>query len=104
MGSRRSSSGWGPRIPSACRSPEPRPPASCGGVEYLKEVNATGESPTQGKRVMVIGGGNVAMDVARVARRQGAASVSLIALKSPEELPACPWEVAEAKAEGIEIL
>ena len=74
------------------------------GVEYLKEVNSTGESPTQGKRVAVIGGGNVAMDVARVARRQGAASVTLIALESPEELPASPWEVAEARAEGIEIL
>ncbi|MDP1761669.1 MAG: FAD-dependent oxidoreductase, partial [Deltaproteobacteria bacterium] len=74
------------------------------GVEYLKEVNSTGASPTQGKRVAVIGGGNVAMDVARVARRQGAASVTLIALESPEELPASPWEVAEAKAEGIEIL
>ena len=44
------------------------------GVEYLKEVNSTGVSPTQGKRVAVIGGGNVAMDVARVARRQGAAA------------------------------
>ena len=73
------------------------------GVEYLKEVNSTGESPTQGKRVVVIGGGNVAMDVARVARRKGAASVTLIALESPEELPASPWEVEEAKVEGIEI-
>ncbi len=74
------------------------------GVEYLKEVNSTGESPTQGKRVVVIGGGNVAMDVARVARRKGATQVTLVALESPEELPASPWEVAEAKAEGIEIL
>ncbi|MHB9074377.1 MAG: FAD-dependent oxidoreductase [Desulfobaccales bacterium] len=74
------------------------------GVEYLKEVNSTGVSPTQGKRVVVIGGGNVAMDVARVARRQGAAAVTLIALESAEELPASPWEVAEAKAEGIEIV
>ncbi len=74
------------------------------GVEYLKEVNVTGASPTQDKRVMVIGGGNVAMDVARVARRQGAASVTIIALESPEELPASPVEVEEAKAEGIEIL
>ncbi len=74
------------------------------GVEYLKEVNSGGESPTQGKRVLVIGGGNVAMDVARVARRRGAASVTLIALESAEELPASPWEVDEAKAEGIEIV
>jgi heterodisulfide reductase subunit A-like polyferredoxin len=74
------------------------------GVEYLKEVNSGGASPTQGKRVAVIGGGNVAMDVARVARRQGASQVTVIALESPEELPASPWEVAEAQAEGIEII
>jgi heterodisulfide reductase subunit A-like polyferredoxin len=74
------------------------------GVEYLKEVHSGGTSPTRGQRVAVIGGGNVAMDVARVARRQGAASVTLIALEAAEELPASPWEVAEAKAEGIEIL
>ena len=74
------------------------------GVEYLKEVNSTGVSPTQGKRVVVIGGGNVAMDVARVARRQGAAAVTLVALESAEELPASPWEVEEARVEGIEIV
>jgi len=74
------------------------------GVEYLKAVNSGGESPTQGKRVAVIGGGNVAMDVARVAKRKGAAQVTIIALESPEELPASPWEVAEARAEGIEII
>ncbi len=74
------------------------------GVEYLKEVNSGGASPTQGKKVLVVGGGNVAMDVARVARRQGAARVTVVALESPEELPASPWEVEEAKAEGIEIV
>ncbi len=74
------------------------------GVEYLKEVNAGGVSPTQGKEVLVVGGGNVAMDVARVARRQGAARVTVVALESPEELPASPWEVEEARAEGIEIV
>ncbi len=74
------------------------------GVEYLKEVNSTGVFPTQGKKVAVIGGGNVAMDVARVARRQGAAAVAVIALESPEEMPASPWEVEEATAEGIDII
>jgi len=39
-----------------------------------------------------------------VARRLGAAAVAVIALESPEEMPASPWEVAEAKAEGIEIV
>jgi heterodisulfide reductase subunit A-like polyferredoxin len=73
------------------------------GVEYLKEANSGGAFPVQGKRVVVIGGGNVAMDAARVAVRQGAAQVDIVALESPEELPASPWEVAEARAEGIEI-
>jgi heterodisulfide reductase subunit A-like polyferredoxin len=74
------------------------------GVEYLREVNSGGASPIQGQKVVVVGGGNVALDVARVARRRGAAQVAIIALESPEELPASPWEVEEAKAEGIEIL
>jgi heterodisulfide reductase subunit A-like polyferredoxin len=74
------------------------------GVEYLKEVHTTGDSPTQEKRVVVIGGGNVAMDVARVAKRKGAKEVTIVALESPEEMPASPWEIEEAKAEGIEIL
>ena len=49
---------------------------------------------------MVVGGGNVAMDVARTARRQGA-EVTLIALETREEMPASSWEVAEAEQEGI---
>jgi len=73
------------------------------GVEYLKEVNSTGASATRGQKVAVIGGGNVAMDVARVARRQGAAAVAIIALESPAEMPASPWEVEEARAEGIDL-
>jgi heterodisulfide reductase subunit A-like polyferredoxin len=74
------------------------------GVEYLREVNSGGAADLQGRRVVVVGGGNVAMDVARVARRQGAAEVTMVALESPEELPASPWEVEEAKVEGIRIL
>ena len=41
------------------------------GVEYLKEVNSAVQSPTQGKWVVVIGGGNVAMDVARTRQTPG---------------------------------
>ena len=58
------------------------------GVEYLKHVNSTGESPTQGKRVAVIGGGNVDMDVGRVGRRHGAARGTLLALAPTDERPA----------------
>jgi len=74
------------------------------GVEYLKEASSTGANPVKGKRTLVIGGGNVAMDVARTARRQGASQVTIICLESREEMPASPWEVEEAEHEGIEIV
>ncbi len=74
------------------------------GVEYLKD-SAMGKKPeVAGKKVLVIGGGNVAMDVARTARRQGSASVTLICLETREEMPASPWEVEEAEHEGIDIV
>ena len=74
------------------------------GVEFLKD-SASNKAPNlKGKKVIVVGGGNVAMDVARVARRKGAQEVTIVALESPEEMPASPWEVEEAKVEGIEIL
>jgi NADPH-dependent glutamate synthase beta subunit-like oxidoreductase/Pyruvate/2-oxoacid:ferredoxin oxidoreductase delta subunit len=57
-----------------------------------------------GRRVAVIGGGNVAADVARTARRLGAEYVAMICLESREEMPAEPEEVALAEAEGIDIL
>jgi heterodisulfide reductase subunit A-like polyferredoxin len=73
------------------------------GVEYLKD-SAMGQGPDlAGKKVVVIGGGNVAMDVARTARRQEA-GVTLISLESREEMPASPWEVNEAEHEGIVIV
>ena len=52
------------------------------------------------KKVLVIGGGNVAMDVARTARRQGG-DVTLICLETREEMPASSWEVEEAEHEGV---
>ena len=56
-----------------------------------------------GKEVIVIGGGNVAMDVARSAVRCGAAKVRLACLESDEEMPAFSWEIEEAKEEGVEM-
>ena len=74
------------------------------GVEYLKD-RSSGKGPDlKGKKVLVIGGGNVAMDVARTAQRQGPASVTLICLETREEMPASPWEVEEAEHEGIAIV
>ncbi|NLC10696.1 MAG: FAD-dependent oxidoreductase [Firmicutes bacterium] len=56
-----------------------------------------------GKEVIVIGGGNVAMDVARSAVRCGATKVRLACLESAEEMPAFPWEIEEAREEGVEM-
>lgn len=55
-----------------------------------------------GREVVVIGGGNVAMDVARSAVRCGASKVRQVCLESEKEIPAFPWEIEEAKEEGVE--
>ena len=73
------------------------------GVEYLKDSALGQKFDFKGKKVLVIGGGNVAMDVARTARRQGG-NVTLICLETREEMPASPWEVEEAEHEGVEIV
>jgi NADPH-dependent glutamate synthase beta subunit-like oxidoreductase len=72
-------------------------------LEFLAEVNAGGR-PAVGPRVAVVGGGSTAMDVARTARRLGAASVTVLALEPREAMPAVPEEVAQALAEGVQIV
>ena len=73
-----------------------------GGIDFLREVNA-GARPAIGKRVVVVGGGNVAMDVARTAARLGA-EVTVAYRRKESDMPADPAEVAEAKAEGVKFL
>jgi len=58
---------------------------------------------TYGKLV-IIGGGNVAIDAARVAVRLGTHDVTVVCLESREAMPAFPWEVEDAVAEGVKIL
>ncbi len=72
------------------------------GIDFLRNVNLGVQKPLTG-RVVVIGGGNVAMDVARAAVRQGADAVDLYCLESAEEMPALKEEVDEALEEGIVI-
>ena len=72
-----------------------------GGIEFLREVNL-GHAPAVGKTCVVIGGGNVAMDVCRSAVRLGAEKTYVIYRRSAEEMPADPDEVREAAAEGVE--
>ena len=72
------------------------------GVKFLKRANS-GEKVKVGDRVCVIGGGNTAIDSARVAARLGVKQVSILYRRSRAEMPAIPEEVEAALAEGIEI-
>jgi len=71
-------------------------------LDFLKLVNS-GEKVNPGNRVAVIGGGNAAVDAARVARRLGAKEVTIVYRRSRDEMPATASEVEGAEQEGIEI-
>jgi NADPH-dependent glutamate synthase beta subunit-like oxidoreductase len=73
------------------------------GLEFLKKV-ALGEGVDLGRRVVVVGGGNTALDAARSSKRLGAEEVAIVYRRSPEEMPAYREEVQEAEKEGIRIL
>jgi len=73
-----------------------------GGVDFLRRINLGGDVKLHG-RVIVIGGGNVAIDVARSAVRVGAAAVEMYCLETREQMPALDEEIEEACAEGITI-
>jgi len=72
------------------------------GLDFLRDVKL-GRDPKLSGKVVVIGGGNVAIDVAMTARRQGANRVEIVCLESREEMPAHEWEIADALDEGITI-
>ncbi|MFO7839447.1 MAG: NAD(P)-binding protein, partial [Desulfosalsimonadaceae bacterium] len=69
---------------------------------FLRQVNLDA-APDTGKSVVVIGGGNVAVDAARSARRLGAERVTIVYRRSEAEMPAYAEEIADAVEEGIEI-
>ncbi len=72
------------------------------GIDFVRRVNL-GEAIRLPGKVLVIGGGNVAVDVARTAVRVDADGVAMYCLESAQEMPASPDEVAEAAEEGITI-
>ncbi len=72
------------------------------GTDYLARVNC-GEQIDLGSRVVVVGGGNTAVDAARTARRTGAA-VTILYRRSRNEMPAIAEEVDDALEEGIELV
>lgn len=70
------------------------------GLDFLKKVN-NGEEITVTDDIIIIGGGNVAIDVALTAKRLGAKNIQLICLECREEMPAHDWEIQKAIDEGI---
>ena len=71
-------------------------------VEFLRQVNL-GERKKPGEQVVVVGGGNVAIDAARTALRLGCEQVTVVYRRSREEMPAYPEEIEGALAEGVKI-
>ena len=71
-------------------------------VDFLRDVNL-GKEVRVGKRVLVLGGGNVAFDCARVARRLGAEEVHLACLEPRDKMVASPGEIIQGEEEGVDI-
>ena len=72
------------------------------GIDFLRDVNL-GRAVAVGRQVVVIGGGNVAVDAAMAASRLGAVRVTLACLEQLDKMPAYPEEVENAVAEGIAV-
>ena len=72
------------------------------GIDFLAAMGL-GEKPAIGKKVLVIGGGNVAVDVAVTASRLGAEQVTMVCLESRDTMPAFEEEITEALHEGVTI-
>jgi NADPH-dependent glutamate synthase beta subunit-like oxidoreductase len=73
------------------------------GVDFLKQV-AEGEDIHLKNRVIVVGGGNVAVDVALSAMRCGANDVTMVCLEGREEMPAHEWEIQGVLDEGVRLM
>ena len=73
------------------------------GIDWLMSV-AFGHTSKIGKRVVVLGGGNTAMDCCRTAKRLGGEDVKVIVRSAFDTMKASPWEIEDAQNEDIEIL
>jgi len=71
-----------------------------GGIDFLRSI-ATGNPVDIGEKVVIMGGGNTAMDACRSAVRLGAKEVTVVYRRTEKEMPAEKIEIAEAKEEGV---
>ena len=94
--------GIGAQQGQALRIPGGDGPGVWTGTNYLERINH-GERIDTGQRVVVIGGGNTAIDAARCARR-GGAEVTILYRRSREEMPAIEQEIEDALEEGVELV
>jgi NADPH-dependent glutamate synthase beta subunit-like oxidoreductase/CO/xanthine dehydrogenase FAD-binding subunit len=72
-------------------------------LDFLTNINR-GLKETPGKKVLVIGGGNAAVDVAVSALRLGAEEATMVCLECQEEMPALPWELELAVEQGVKLM
>jgi 2-oxoacid:acceptor oxidoreductase delta subunit (pyruvate/2-ketoisovalerate family) len=72
-------------------------------IEFLRQVETAPEALKLGHRVVIYGGGNVAMDAARSARRLGCESVTVIVREDRHQMPAHAFEIKEALEEGVQL-
>ncbi len=73
------------------------------GIDWLESIHF-GHVDSVGKRVLIIGVGNTAMDCCRSSKRLGATDVKVIARKTRKYFKASPWELEDAEEEGVEII
>ncbi len=73
------------------------------GIDWLESIHF-GHIDSVGRRVLIIGVGNTAMDCCRSAKRLGATEVKVIARKTRKYFKASPWELEDAEEEGVQIL
>jgi NADPH-dependent glutamate synthase beta subunit-like oxidoreductase len=78
-------------------------PGAMDAIVFLRKV-ALGEKVEIGDSVLVLGGGNSAMDAARTSVRLGAKKVQVVYRRTRNEMPANAWEIEEAEEEGVEFL
>ena len=87
---------------SSIRCPGEEAEGVVGGIDFLRAVIEGAPADIKGKNVMIVGGGNTAMDACRTAVRLGAANVYVVYRRTEAEMPAEEIEIAEAKEEGVQ--
>jgi NADH-quinone oxidoreductase subunit F len=92
--------GVGAQAPMTLGIPGEKTEGVCDALEFLREYNIKGKTKV-GKKVVVIGGGNAAIDSARTAIRLGAKSVTIVYRRTREEMPAWAEEIEAAQDEGV---